>query len=145
MKRFQGPPELRFERHYEPEPNSGCWLWTGSRDGTGYGQIRITKGTMVQAHRLSYAMHRGPIPVGLVIDHLCRVHCCVNPAHLEVVTPQENTLRGIGPAAMKAAQTHCRRGHAFSEENTYLVLTGGRNCRRCHADSEYRRRHLKGA
>lgn len=75
----------RFYNKFIPEPNSGCWLWIGCIISTGYGNIALGKRQdgHVLAHRLSYELHKGPIPNGLVIDHLCRTHSCVNPAHLE--------------------------------------------------------------
>ena len=80
---------------------SGCWIWTGTRtrDG-GYGQIRLPGlyapliGPMRLAHRVAYELLVGPIPAGLVLDHLCRNRRCVNPAHLEPVTQRVNIQRG---------------------------------------------------
>lgn len=80
-------------------PN-GCWLWTGCRSN-GYGQIGMD-GRMMLAHRLAYELIIGPIPTGLHIDHLCRTPLCVNPAHLEPVTPAENIRRGDNAAAQRA-------------------------------------------
>ena len=68
---------------------------------------------------------------GLQIDHLCRVRCCVNPAHLEPVTPRENTLRGVGVTAKNAAKTHCSKGHPLSDENLLVLASGRRVCRAC--------------
>ena len=84
----------RFEAKWTPEPNTGCWLWTGATDRKGYGQFR-SKGAHVKAHRWSYERLVGPIPEGLQIDHLCRVPGCVNPEHLEPVTHRENQVRGL--------------------------------------------------
>lgn len=75
-----------------PEPNSGCWLWIGAMHEGGYGRVRYHNRTL-PAHRVSYMVHVGPIPGGLVIDHKCRVRCCVNPDHLEPVTRKENMRR----------------------------------------------------
>lgn len=71
---------------------SGCWLWQGHLDRHGYGTICID-GRTSGAHRVAYAAWRGPIPVGLEIDHLCREPRCVNPEHLEPVTRLENMRR----------------------------------------------------
>ena len=90
----------RFWAKAIPEPNSGCWLWTGARDPKGYGLCRFPLGDAVilqRAHRVVYQIERGAIPVGLEIDHLCRNPSCVNPDHLEPVTRRENTLRGNSP------------------------------------------------
>ena len=71
----------------------GCWCWQASRNRKGYGQYSI-KGRPVLAHRWAYEQLRGPIPDGMHIDHLCRVRHCVNPEHMEPVTPAENFHRG---------------------------------------------------
>ncbi len=83
-----------------PEPNSGCWFWMGGLSERQYGVIYPSRGTNVRAHRVAYEMTRGPIPDGLVLDHLCRVHCCVNPDHLEAVTQGENVRRGFRPSRL---------------------------------------------
>lgn len=121
-----------------------CWLWTGSHQGDGYGRFYAQR-KMQSAHRYSYELHVGPIPAGLQIDHLCRVPGCVNPAHLEAVTPRENTLRGQGITAVQARRTHCPKGHPYDEENTRL---NGRKrfCRACQAlvASTYLARRKRG-
>ncbi len=83
----------RYQDLILPEPNTGCWLWIGSTNTRGYGRIYVN-GKTRPAHRLCYELLRGSIPPGLHLDHLCRVPCCVNPAHLEPVTCAENIRRG---------------------------------------------------
>lgn len=114
---------------------SGCWLWRGGKDRCGYGLYSVgTKRFM--AHRMAYELMVGPIPEGMQIDHVkargCTNRHCVNPAHLEVVTLQENVRRGDAPCAIHARQTHCKHGHPFDEANTYRTPDGRRKCRACH-------------
>lgn len=138
------PPDVlaRFERKYTPEPNSGCWLWTGSLS-QGYGCIEHTR-----AHRISFEHFRHKIPDGLVLDHLCRVRCCVNPDHLEPVTNYTNIIRGFGAPAMNARKTHCVHGHSLEGDNLYTNADGNRICRKCRRSyqlaSDQRRRDARG-
>lgn len=109
--------------------DDGCIVWTGAKNDRGYGWFHANN-KMIKAHRWVYEYRKGPIPAGLVIDHLCRNPSCVNPDHLEVVTAAENTRRGNSPVPKNALKTHCLRGHEYTPENT-LKMPGGRNCRVC--------------
>lgn len=108
----------------KPNGPSGCWIWTETKNDLGYGRTMV-KNRQVFAHRRAYELAVGPIPAGLVIDHLCKNPPCCNPSHLEAVTPTENTRRG------ERRKTHCKSGrHLFSEENT-IYEPKGRRCREC--------------
>lgn len=129
-----------FESRIMPEPNSGCWLWMGTLTTKQYGSmVRKRDGKWVRAHRWSYEHFKGPIPEGLVIDHLCRVPCCVNPDHLEMVTNKINSLRGVSFVAVNARKTHCKRGHEFTSDNTLVTALGNRNCKICRNHTQKQR------
>ena len=122
----------RFWSRVSPEPMSGCWLWTGC-DSSGYGVISVD-GRQQGAHRVSYETLIGPVSSHLVIDHLCRVRCCVNPEHLEPVTNADNIRRGIGFCGVNSRKTHCPHGHPYDAENTYVTVDdngASRECRKC--------------
>lgn len=131
-----GSAPARFLAKFIPEPNSGCWLWTAGTMAGGYG-VFWDGSRHLAAHRFSYELHREPIPLGLVIDHKCRNPCCVNPAHLEPVTYQTNTLRGR--VGVKPLRTHCRHGHPYSGKNVVRNKFGFRACLACQMNAVARR------
>ena len=123
---------------YQVDEKTGCWVWTAANDGQhGYGKVSIN-GRQLRAHRVVYAMHKGAIPDDLHLDHLCRNPACVNPEHLEPVTNRENVVRG--PRVIQArAATHCRHGHEWTPDNTYVhPRSGSRVCRACTRDAQKR-------
>jgi hypothetical protein len=99
----------------------GCWVWIGARDAHGYGAIG-RDGKTAKAHRFMYELFVGPLRHDQTIDHLCRNRACVNPDHLEQVSLAKNKARGDGPCARNARKACCKRGHAFTEENTLLCV-----------------------
>ena len=121
-----------------------CWLWIASVNLKGYGMFHLPRpvGRRIHAHRFAYEAVVGPIPDGLVLDHLCRTSLCVNPAHLEPVTNRENVTRGL-------RRSHCANGHAYTEENSYW--RAGRNgypwreCKECRLLSRRRWLAARGA
>lgn len=112
-----------------------CWVWKGGQGGGrkgGYGIFtRIPGEKHESAHRIAYELLVGPIPEGLHLDHLCKTPLCVNPDHLEPVTPAENNRRSDSLTAKNLRKTHCPRGHEYTEENTYRDKRGHRQCLTC--------------
>ena len=108
-----------------------CLLWPHGTDKDGYGRLH-TPGIPGQqyAHRVAYEWVNGPVPAGLELDHLCRVHACYNPHHLEAVTHSVNISRGT-KSTVNASKTHCPHGHEYTTENTYINTRGHRVCREC--------------
>jgi len=132
-----------FLRRFEVN-ESGCWLWTHSIGSAGYAQF--TTGRQKLGHIYSYTQYKGEVPVGMELDHLCRVRHCVNPEHLEAVTHRVNALRGESPWARNARRTHCVNGHELSGANLLWCKTG-RRCRECKLEGvrALRRRNKEAA
>lgn len=145
---YRGTPAERFARFCADPDENGCILWTGWATTSGYGRFWVD-GKRVQAHRWAYEQVYGPVPDDHDVDHVrdrgCRSKLCVNVSHLEAVTHRVNVLRGDSPAARQARQTHCRHGHEFSPENTYVGVRGDRRCRTCIREYDRRRYHERAA
>lgn len=141
----RGTPEQRFLRHVTVDDN-GCWIWATVQHAPRYIAFYGGPGKHEKAHLWAYKHFVGPIPDGKHLDHTChsadlacsggdscRHRRCVNPAHLEPVTPLENTRRGRG----HGKETHCPQGHEYDELNT-RTYGGRRYCRACRADQRWR-------
>lgn len=132
----------RFERLHIPEPNSGCWIWTGSLSRQGYGQIRMAKtgpGQLRCASHIALELAGRPLPAGLFACHKCDNPPCVNPDHLFPGTQVDNIQdakrkgRHSPPPIAKPGcgkQTHCFMGHPLEGSNL-LTPPSGRKCREC--------------
>ena len=137
--------EERFWQYVEK--TESCWLWTSNLNVYGYGTFHLN-GRPQFAHRIAYEWLVGPIPEGLQLDHVLANGCvnknCVKAvadefgiAHLEAVTPRENSLRSSSPPALNAKKTECPKGHPLSGGNLIIKKpgpgkpNGGRECREC--------------
>ena len=156
----------RFWRKVTVDTGSGCWVWMGARNKAGYGVYGLEGGRL--AHRIAYASLAEAIPEGLTIDHVVARGCihrtCVNPAHLEPVTREENVrrawdVRGRAPeprpksweqsflfgdevVTRRPFRTHCQRGHELTEANTYTnLLKSGAVSRQCKVCVKHRAKY----
>lgn len=108
-------------------PQPDCIIWTGAQNNRGYGCYAVN-GVSQLAHRVAWEAAHGPIPDGLTIDHLCRVRCCVNVEHMEVVSIGENTSR----ARKLRIGGECALGHRIASKADLYVRPGrGAECRAC--------------
>lgn len=117
MLQFTGNLE-RFMQHIALDDVRGCWLWNGFlANGYGRFQFRHAKNwySQVSAHRASWVLHNGDIPVGMFVCHKCDVRHCVNPAHLFIGSAKDNTRDMIEKGRRVAPSTANRqRGDAHT-------------------------------
>lgn len=112
-----------------------CWIWLAGLDDNGYGVFNSRRlGCRSKlAHRVSWFLAGREFAPGLVLDHRCRVHWCVNPGHLREIDSVTNVMIGDTPTAANARKTRCKHDHPFSEANTYHYSgrPNRRACRTC--------------
>lgn len=134
------PPEERFWKFVEI---GDCWLWTGSRVPLGYGQFNATTKAPTRAHRWAWEYLVGPIPEGMHLDHLCRNPPCVNPDHLEPVTPGENFRRSQHPSVRTQRTGICKYGHVLADVGVERISATSYTCRACRRDKVRQRYHVR--
>lgn len=140
-------PEQVKLREKAERPTTPCWQWPKKLNEYGYGRwVRRGPHYNRPAHRVIWEFFRGPFPDGLEPDHLCRNRGCVRPDHLDPVTGRENRIRGTGWVGVNFRKTECKRGHAFTAENTVRRKSGTRGCRECgRRDARESKRRRKAA
>lgn len=135
------PGKSLAERFWEKVDQRGpddCWPWLASVNRSGrpqFGMKRDGRPTMVPGARVAYELTYGAIAEDCDVHHWCFNKICVNPAHLEAISPSLNKSLGDG-------RTACKHGHPFNEKNSYIRADGRRQCRRC-ADRIQRERRAR--
>ena len=132
-----------IERFFQKvNKTDSCWLWTGAFTSRGYGSFGVN-GKNISAHRYSYQIHTGQIPIGLVVCHTCDTPSCVNPEHLWIGTQSDNMKDMVSKdrhGASSRTQTHCRKGHDFDVYGFKTYTKNGkieRYCKECKRISDY--------
>lgn len=122
-----------------------CWLWTGATTPFGHGTIWLGSSGEGRgyAHRVSWELAHGPIPVDVCVLHHCDTPACVRPEHLFLGTQADN-MRDMASKGRSqrwcADLTHCKRGHPFDAANTFVKTSGSRECRTCSNEAQRKRR-----
>lgn len=113
------------------QTDSGCLEYQGFTHKEGYGQMSF-QGKAWRTHSLMYTLTKGPVPAGMVVMHKCDNPPCCNPDHLEIGTKADNNRDMAAKRRGKYQKaTHCKHGHEFTPENTYVCKRGFRHCKRC--------------
>ena len=143
-RRTGNAPKIDYTEVDCPVPtlNGPCHVCSLRLNDSGYSLISVNGQTM-RTHRYAWELVNGPIPKGMVMDHLCRVRACCNPDHLRIVTQTVNVTENVVGSnwQLQAAKTHCFKGHLLDEKNTRVDKKGHRYCRTCHLERQRRYYH----
>jgi hypothetical protein len=121
----------RFERFIDRTGPGGCWMWRGTLGAGGYGYFCAPDPFGRRAHRISYALYRGPIPEGLYVCHHCDVCACVNPDHLFVGTAEDNARDRDAKGRHRASPHHPTGQKLIAEDVRALRALHARGLSMC--------------
>lgn len=117
-KMARGNPEFRFWKHVDKRGDDECWEWKADVSRAGYGSLWDKKTNRhISAHRFSYTIHHGEIQAGMQVMHSCDNKKCVNPKHLSLGTPKENTQEAVERGLRKPVPPR------YGEQNPKSKLT----------------------
>ncbi len=138
MRQPGEPVVIRYDEVPCPNPalEGPCHIFKGAKYGNGYGAIGIARKTRL-VHRYVWEQANGPIPKGLMIDHMCRTRACCNVLHLRVVTAKVNATENT---SKQYPATHCPAGHEYTPENTFRTKRGYGICLTCRRKRDFGRK-----
>jgi HNH endonuclease len=129
---------LEFLRATARRNKRECWQWDSAHDDRGYALI----GKGQRLYRIMHQLLIGPVLKNKVLHHTCHNPSCVNPYHLEMLTPTQHfIIHGVNDR--KKLKTHCKYGHPLSGDNIYIYGTRRhcKTCRKIYAEKKREARH----